>query len=201
MNRDATARSGCPGPGTALPWKSPGMVHQPISLDNQFQCLTTLTVKDFFLISNLNLPSLCLKPFPLFYHNRPCLRICPFCSCSSPSYTERPLQGHLWAYSEMQLKFHTMSCGIFLNVHGCITILCFRITNFIFSFNYPSTVVLLLYVKSKLDYCHENLTTLNCTVFTVLLYSPPYMHILIFNLLGDRNYPINITLNVYFTSF
>ena len=32
---------------------------------NLFQCLTTLTVKDFFLISNLNLPSLSLKPLPL----------------------------------------------------------------------------------------------------------------------------------------
>ena len=29
-----------------------------------FHCLTALTVKYFFLISNLNLPSLCLKPFP-----------------------------------------------------------------------------------------------------------------------------------------
>ena len=32
---------------------------------NLFQCLTTLTVKDFFLISNLNLASLNLKAFPL----------------------------------------------------------------------------------------------------------------------------------------
>ena len=36
-----------------------------ITLGNLFQCLTTLTVKDFFLISNLNLPSLSFKPFPL----------------------------------------------------------------------------------------------------------------------------------------
>ena len=35
------------------------------SLGNLFQCLTTLTVKDFFLIRNLNLFSLSLKPFPL----------------------------------------------------------------------------------------------------------------------------------------
>ena len=32
----------------------------------------TLTVKDFFLISNLNLHSLHLKPFPLCYYNKPC---------------------------------------------------------------------------------------------------------------------------------
>ena len=35
------------------------------SLGNLFQCLTTLTVKDFFLISNLNIPSSSLKPFLL----------------------------------------------------------------------------------------------------------------------------------------
>jgi len=35
------------------------------SLGNLFQCLTTLTVEDFFLMSNLNLPFLPLKPFPL----------------------------------------------------------------------------------------------------------------------------------------
>jgi len=34
------------------------------SLGNLFQCLTTLIVKIFFLISSLNLPSFILKPFP-----------------------------------------------------------------------------------------------------------------------------------------
>jgi len=34
-------------------------------LGNLFQCLTTLIVKKFFLISNLNLPSFSLKPLPL----------------------------------------------------------------------------------------------------------------------------------------
>ena len=34
-------------------------------LDNLFQCLTALTVKGFFLTSNLNLPFLSLKPFSL----------------------------------------------------------------------------------------------------------------------------------------
>jgi len=32
---------------------------------NLGQCLTTLTVKNFFLISHLNLPSFSLKPLPL----------------------------------------------------------------------------------------------------------------------------------------
>ena len=35
------------------------------SLGNLFQCLTALTVKDFFLVSNLNQPYLSLKSFPL----------------------------------------------------------------------------------------------------------------------------------------
>ena len=35
------------------------------SLGNLFQCITTLCVKNFLLISNLNLPCLSLKPFPL----------------------------------------------------------------------------------------------------------------------------------------
>jgi len=35
------------------------------SLGNLFQCFTTLTVKNFFFVSNLNLPSFSLKPLPL----------------------------------------------------------------------------------------------------------------------------------------
>ena len=35
------------------------------SLGNLFQCVTTLCVKNFLLISNLNLPYLSLRPFPL----------------------------------------------------------------------------------------------------------------------------------------
>ena len=41
------------------------------SLGNLFYCFTTLMVKNFFLISSLNLPSFSLKPFPLSCHNRP----------------------------------------------------------------------------------------------------------------------------------
>ena len=41
------------------------------SLSNLFQCFTTLTVKNFFLISNLNLPSFSLQPFPLVCHYKP----------------------------------------------------------------------------------------------------------------------------------
>jgi len=35
------------------------------SLGNMGQCFITLMVKNFFLISHLNLPSFSLKPFPL----------------------------------------------------------------------------------------------------------------------------------------
>jgi len=35
------------------------------SLDSLGQCLTTLMVKNFFLTSDLNLPSFSLEPFPL----------------------------------------------------------------------------------------------------------------------------------------
>lgn len=35
------------------------------SLGNLFQCLTTLIVENFFLMSDLNLPSFSLKPLPL----------------------------------------------------------------------------------------------------------------------------------------
>ena len=35
------------------------------SLCNLCQCPTIFTIKNFFLISNLNLPSFCLKPLPL----------------------------------------------------------------------------------------------------------------------------------------
>lgn len=38
---------------------------------NLFHCLTALTVTNFFLTSNLNLPFFGLKSFPLPYHNRP----------------------------------------------------------------------------------------------------------------------------------
>jgi len=35
------------------------------SLGNLFQCLTTLMVKNFFLVSHLNLPSFSLEQFPV----------------------------------------------------------------------------------------------------------------------------------------
>jgi len=42
------------------------------SLGNICQGFTTLMVKNFLLISSVNLPSFSLKLYPFFYHNRSC---------------------------------------------------------------------------------------------------------------------------------
>jgi len=48
-----------PGPECLQGWDIHSLLGQPV------QCITTLWVKNFLLISNLNLPCLSLKPFPL----------------------------------------------------------------------------------------------------------------------------------------
>ena len=50
------------------------------TLGNLFQCFTTLTAKNFFLISSLNLPSLSLKQLPVVLSQQALLR------CLSPSF-------------------------------------------------------------------------------------------------------------------
>ena len=72
------------------------------SLGNLCQCLTTLTITIFFLIFSPNLPSCSLKPSPLVlspqsYYQRVCSR----CSCRSLLDTERPISGHLTAFSRL----------------------------------------------------------------------------------------------------
>lgn len=60
---------GCPGPHPAWSWMGPprkGASTAP--LGSLFQYLSTLSVKNFFLMSNLNLSSFSLKLFPIFYH-------------------------------------------------------------------------------------------------------------------------------------
>jgi len=61
------------------------------SLGSLFQCLTTLSVKKFFQISNLNLPWRNLRPFPLILspvtsETNPALTVAVCChpSCSQP---------------------------------------------------------------------------------------------------------------------
>ena len=60
------------------------------SLGNLFQCLTALTVKNFFLISSLNLRSSSLKPFLLVLSLR-VLKIVPPQLCCRPLQI---LEGH-----------------------------------------------------------------------------------------------------------
>ena len=61
------------------------------SLGNLLQCLSTLMVKNFFLISNPNLPSFSLKPLPLVLPLHALVK-CPFqLSCRLPSGTGRLL--------------------------------------------------------------------------------------------------------------
>jgi len=55
------------------------------SLGNLFQCVTTLCVKNVLLISNLNLPCLSLKPFPLV------LSLSTFVNSLSLSFLYTPL--------------------------------------------------------------------------------------------------------------
>lgn len=79
-------RSGCPVSDPASPWTSPGT--STTSLGNPSKCLTTLTVKD---LSNLNLPTLSLKPFPLVQSPQTLPKSCPLLSCGSPLDIERLL--------------------------------------------------------------------------------------------------------------
>ena len=54
------------------------------SLGKLFQCFTTLTVKNFLLISNINLPSFSLQPFPLV------LSLHTLVKSPSPSFLSAP---------------------------------------------------------------------------------------------------------------
>ena len=59
------------------------------SLGNLFQRVTTLWVKNFFLISNLNLPCLSLKPFPLVLITiHPCKQLLPLLFICSHQVSE-----------------------------------------------------------------------------------------------------------------
>jgi len=60
------------------------------SLGNLFQCLTTLTEKNFFLISNLNLLSFSLKLLPLVLSLQALVKLSLNHSYRSPLSTKRP---------------------------------------------------------------------------------------------------------------
>ena len=64
-----------------------------------FQCVTTLCVKNFLLISNLNLPCLSLRPFPLVLSLSTLVNSCsPSCICSL-----QVLEGHNEISPELSL--------------------------------------------------------------------------------------------------
>ncbi|KAK4827563.1 hypothetical protein QYF61_019187 [Mycteria americana] len=60
-----STRPGCSKPHPTWPWNTSRGGASTTSLDDLFQCLTTLIVKNLILISNLNLPTFSLKPLPL----------------------------------------------------------------------------------------------------------------------------------------
>ena len=59
------------------------------SLDNPFQCFTTLVVQSFFLITRKNLPSFSLKPLPLVLLLQALTKVCPHLSYKPPLIAER----------------------------------------------------------------------------------------------------------------
>ena len=65
MRRVANHQTRLPRATSSLALKASGDGASTASLGNLFQCFTTLCVKNFLLISKLNLPCLSLKPFPL----------------------------------------------------------------------------------------------------------------------------------------
>ena len=74
MNRDTYSQIRLPRAPSSLALTVSRNGASTTSLGNLFQCLTTLTIEDFFVISNLNLPSLSLKPFPLFLSTQTLLK-------------------------------------------------------------------------------------------------------------------------------
>ena len=75
MCRVANHQSRLPRATSSLALDAPSLDAFTTYLGNLFQCITTLWVKNFLLISNLNLPCLSLKPFPLVLHPAVQLRL------------------------------------------------------------------------------------------------------------------------------
>ena len=65
MCRVANHQTRLPRATSSLAFNAPRDGASTASLGNLFQCVTTLGVKSYLLISNLNLPCPSLKPFPL----------------------------------------------------------------------------------------------------------------------------------------
>ena len=81
-----STRPGCSKSHPAWPWTLPGRGQPQLRWDNLFQCLTSLIVKNFFLISSLNLPSFTLKTLPLV------LSLQALVKSPSPAFLQAPLR-------------------------------------------------------------------------------------------------------------
>ena len=76
-----------------------------ISLDNLFQCITTLWVKNLFLLSNLNLPCLSLKPFPLVLSLAPPMGCSPSCLYAPLKYWKTTMRSPWSLLQAKQAQF------------------------------------------------------------------------------------------------
>jgi len=75
-------------------WGIHSLLGQPV------QCVTTLWVKNFLLISNLNLPCLSLKPFPLVLSLSTLVNSCsPSCLCAELKSYHEAEQKTAWVFS------------------------------------------------------------------------------------------------------
>lgn len=101
-----SSRSDCSKPLPAWPWMLLGMGHLHLLLKT-FWCFTNLKVKNFFIISNVNLPSFSLKPLLLSYHYMLSSKVTLQFSCS-PLQVLKGAPRSLWSFSS-EWKTQTLS--------------------------------------------------------------------------------------------
>jgi len=77
VSRDTYSWSGCSEPSSSLTLDVSRDGASTTSLGNLCQCLTTITAKNLFLISKLNLTSISLKPLPLVISQQTLLESLP----------------------------------------------------------------------------------------------------------------------------
>jgi len=83
--RSPTIGPGCPEPHPAWPWMPPGMGHPQPPWATCSSVSPPSVWKNFLLISNLNLPRLSLKPFPLVLSLSTLANSCPPSCLYAPS--------------------------------------------------------------------------------------------------------------------
>jgi len=75
---------------SSLAWNTSRDGASTTSLGNRFWCLSTLIVKNFFLMPSVNLPSFSLKPLPLVLLLQALIKVSLHLSYKPPLSTERP---------------------------------------------------------------------------------------------------------------